>query len=131
MTTRERGRNESEREAEMSVRVSCDLGWAAMATTIWAEAETRVIERVRKRQRVIRISESEARVSFEGWGLNFFNMLQKMPYRGKKKGGTTSFKAWNKATAWTAWTSHGSQNRTVRLRFGRFHAFFAWNGSAP
>ena len=37
-----------------------------MATTIWAEAETRVIERVRKRQRVIRISESEARVSFEG-----------------------------------------------------------------
>ena len=85
MTTRERGRNEREREAEMSVRVSCDLGWAAMATTIWAEAETRVIERVRKRQRVIRISESEARVSFEGWGLNFFNMLQKMPYRGKKK----------------------------------------------
>ena len=28
-------------------------------------------------------------------------------------------------------TGHGSQNRTVGPRFGRFHAFFAWNDSLP
>ena len=28
-------------------------------------------------------------------------------------------------------TGHGSQNRTVGPRSGRFHAFFAWNDSLP
>ena len=31
----------------------------------------------------------------------------------------------------TVRTGHGSQNRTVGPRAGRFHAFLAWNGSLP
>ena len=31
----------------------------------------------------------------------------------------------------TVRTGHGSQNWTVGPRSGRFHAFFAWNGSLP
>ena len=47
-TTRERGRNECERESEISVRVNYNLGRAAMATRERGRDE-RVIERVRKR----------------------------------------------------------------------------------
>ena len=45
---------------------------------------------------MIQISESEARVSFEGLGLNLFNMLQTTPYSGGgggRRGGMMPFKA--------------------------------------
>ena len=84
-TTRERGRNE--RVIETLREWERDMGWAATIRR-WRgrEAETRewLREWGRGREwlRVIQISKSEARVSFEGLVLNLFNMLQTTPYRG-------------------------------------------------
>ena len=64
-------------------------------------------------------------------------LFRTTPFRGKKKKKkkkgrwTTSFKAERGRTVRTVRTGHGSQNRTVGPRSGRFHAFFAWNGSLP
>ena len=75
----EKGKDERESEAI----------WVELRRRRGREAETRewLREWGRSKEwlRVIQISESEARVSFEGWGLNLFNMLQTTLYRGKKK----------------------------------------------
>ena len=50
---------------------------------------------------------------------------KKKKKKKKKRSWTISFKAERVRTG------HGSQNRTVGPRSGRFHAFFAWNCSLP
>ena len=76
----ERGRDE--RESELRFGLSCDgdedLGWGKDESDWESEEEA-------ESDSESQISESEVMVSFKGWGLNLFNMLQTTLYRGKKK----------------------------------------------
>ena len=49
----------------------------------------------------------------------------------KKRSGRRRLRTERVQTVRTVRTGHGSQNRTVGPRAGRFHAFLAWNGSLP